>query len=165
MAAVVEYNRGKAVAYADKWALSRNPRYLDFSNLGGDCTNFASQCLYAGSGVMNYTPVYGWYYINSYNRTPSWTGVQFLYNFLTTNTKQGVFAVQSDISSLDLGDIIQLGDANGRFYHSLVVTRIDGYPSLNNIYICTHTIDSKHRPLNSYTYSSIRFLHIKGVYV
>ena len=59
----MEYNRANAVAYAKKWAYGRNPKYYDFSDLGGDCTNFASQCIYAGSGVMNYTPTYGWYYI------------------------------------------------------------------------------------------------------
>ena len=42
-----------------RWALLRNPAYLDFHGLGGDCTTFVSQCLYAGAGVMNRTPVYG----------------------------------------------------------------------------------------------------------
>ena len=45
------YDRQKAVAYARRWALGRNPAYFDFQDLGGDCTNFASQCLYAGAGV------------------------------------------------------------------------------------------------------------------
>ena len=53
------YDRAKAVAYAERWALSRNPRYYDFEDIGGDCTNFASQCIYAGAGVMNWTPVTG----------------------------------------------------------------------------------------------------------
>ena len=51
------YDREAAVEYANKWAYGRNPRFYDFSQLGGDCTNFASQCIYAGSGIMNYTPV------------------------------------------------------------------------------------------------------------
>ena len=42
----MEYNRANAVAYAKKWAYGRNPKYYDFSDLGGDCTNFASQCIY-----------------------------------------------------------------------------------------------------------------------
>ena len=67
------YDRAKAVAYAERWALSRNPRYYDFEDIGGDCTNFASQCIYAGAGVMNWTPVTGWYYIDASRRTPSWT--------------------------------------------------------------------------------------------
>ena len=31
---------------------------------------------------MNFTPVMGWYYRSSYDRTPSWTGVEYLYHFL-----------------------------------------------------------------------------------
>ena len=79
------YDRGKAVAYAKRWAFSRNPDFLDFQGLGGDCSNFVSQCLFAGCGVMNYTPTYGWYYIDSNRRTASWTGVSYLYSFLVSN--------------------------------------------------------------------------------
>lgn len=32
--ALKEYDRAKAVEYADKWAYFRNPKYYDFSNLG-----------------------------------------------------------------------------------------------------------------------------------
>jgi len=38
--ALQAYDRAAAVAYARKWALSRNPRYYDYEDLGGDCTNF-----------------------------------------------------------------------------------------------------------------------------
>lgn len=164
MPSISPYNRKMAVAYADKWALGRNPRYLDFSKIGGDCTNFASQCLYAGSGVMNYTPIYGWYYINPNRRAAAWSGVEYLYNFLTSNNKLGVFAKESGVSDMQLGDIIQLGDITGDFYHSLVVTKIDGPPDIDTIYISTHTMDSHNRPLNTYIYDKIRFLHIEGVY-
>ena len=47
------YNRQRAVEYAKKWALSRNPLFADFTGIGGNCTNFVSQCLYAGCGVLN----------------------------------------------------------------------------------------------------------------
>ena len=86
------YNRTAAVEYARKWALTRNPAFYDFEEIGGDCTNFASQCIYAGSGVMNYTPVMGWYYNSPYDRTPSWSGVEYLYNFLITNKSVGPYA-------------------------------------------------------------------------
>lgn len=158
------YNREKAVGYAEKWALGRNPRFYDFSSLGGDCTNFASQCIYAGSGVMNFTPVYGWYFVSLNNRAPAWTGVKFLYNFLTGNKTKGPFARSAQVSEMMLGDIVQLGDSAGRFYHSLVITKILGYPSEDTIYISTHTFDAKNRRLNSYSYDDIRFLHIEGVY-
>ena len=39
----VSYNREKAVSYAEKWAFSRNPRYMSFDGIGGDCTSFVSQ--------------------------------------------------------------------------------------------------------------------------
>ena len=35
---------------------------VDASAIGGDCTSFASQVLYAGSCRMNFTPVTGWYF-------------------------------------------------------------------------------------------------------
>lgn len=46
------YDRAAAVAYAHRWAFRRNPAYYDYEKIGGDCTNYASQCLYAGSGIM-----------------------------------------------------------------------------------------------------------------
>lgn len=158
------YNRQKAVEYAEKWAFSRNPKFYDFTNLGGDCTNFISQCIYAGSGVMNFTPVYGWYFVSLNNRAPAWTGVKYLYNFLTTNKTKGPFARSVGVQDIMLGDIIQLGDSEGRFYHSLIVTDIIDYSSIDTIYISTHTFDAKNRALNSYLFDDIRFLHIEGVY-
>ena len=77
-----EYNRNEAVEYAEKWAYRRNPRYYNFNELGGDCTSFASQCIYAGSKIMNYKKYIGWYYNNLNNRAPSWSGVEFLHDFL-----------------------------------------------------------------------------------
>lgn len=65
------YNRNSAVEYARKWALGRNPKYANFDGMGGDCTNFASQCLYAGGCKMNNTPTFGWYYYSLNNRAPA----------------------------------------------------------------------------------------------
>ena len=83
--AEVPYNRKAAVAYADYWAYRRNPKYYAFDEIGGDCTNFVSQCVFAGCGVMNDTPDYGWYYYNVNDRAPAWTGVGYFYRFLTEN--------------------------------------------------------------------------------
>ena len=165
MSQIIPYRREDAVAYARKWALGRNPAYYDFDNLGGDCTNFISQCLFSGSNIMNYTPTYGWYYINANRRTPSWTGVRYLYNFLIQNKTKAVFGEETSLASVQLGDIIQLAKQDIGFYHSLIITRIDGeIPTLDNIYICTHTFDSLDRPLNTYLYDTLRCIHILGVY-
>ena len=108
MPELLPYNREAAVAYAHTWAYRRNPAYFDFSGIGGDCTNFASQCIYAGAGVMNFTPLYGWFYRTANDRTPSWTGVQYLYDFLTRNLGAGPFATEVSLSQLEPGDVVQL---------------------------------------------------------
>lgn len=152
-----EYDRAKAVTYAKRWALSRNPAYYDFEDIGGDCTNFASQCLYAGAGVMNYTPVMGWYYRSSRDRTASWSGVEYLYNFLVNNQSVGPYAHTVPQSEAQAGDIVQLG-RGGDFYHSPFITA-----TTPTILVAAHTFDALDRPLASYAYETVRFLHIDGV--
>ena len=160
---IKNYDRQKAVDYAEKWALSKNPRYLSYSGIGGDCTNFISQCIYEGSGIMNYTDLYGWYYKNGNNKSPSWTGVKFLYNFLTSNNGVGPFGSETMVDYAEIGDIIQLGNIDGTFYHSLIVTRIEGKASPNTIAVASHSVDSLNRPLDSYDFAAVRFIHIEGV--
>ncbi len=155
---VVPYNREAAVAYARRWALGRNPAYFDFEKLGGDCTSFASQCLYAGAGVMNYTPVMGWYYRSAADRAPAWSGVEYLHNFLVNNQSVGPFAHQVTENEVQPGDIVQLGKSNGDFYHSPVITDVSP-----TILVAAHTYDALDRPLNTYVYDVARFLHIDGV--
>ena len=84
-----EYNRQATIEYAKKWALKRNPSYYNFDAVGGDCTSFASQCIYQGSKIMNYQKDLGWYYINGNNKSPSWSGVEYLYQFLINNKGTG----------------------------------------------------------------------------
>ena len=60
-AARYSYSVDKAVAYADKWATSRNPKYRNYP--GVDCANFVSQCLRAGGMPVNdkwYPASYAW---------------------------------------------------------------------------------------------------------
>ena len=152
------YNREAAVDYARRWAMGRNPAYFDFQEIGGDCTNFASQCLFAGARVMNYTPVTGWFYRSSGDRTASWTGVEYLYNFLTTNRSVGPYGHQVPRAQAMPGDIVRLGDRDGRFYHSPVITAVTP-----TILVAAHTFDALDRPLDSYLYDVARFIHIGGV--
>ena len=156
---IISYNRAAAVAYAKKWAFSRNPAYYNFDRIGGDCTNFASQCIYAGAGVMNFTPTLGWFYRSINDRTPSWTGVEYLYNFLTGNEGVGPFAEEVPLSRLEIGDIVQLGRETGDFYHSPVVV---GF-SRGQILVAAHTYDAYDRALSSYSFERVRGIHILGV--
>lgn len=156
------YNRQKAVQYANKWALDRNPDYYNFDELGGDCTNFISQCLYAGSGVMNYTPTFGWYYRSLNDRTPSWTGVEFMYNFLTTNRGPGPYGVVAPLIEVRPGDIIQLSFDGEVFSHTLFVLTTGILPFHNNILVASHSQDALNRPLSTYTYQKLRMLKINA---
>ncbi|MBO5525704.1 MAG: amidase domain-containing protein [Clostridia bacterium] len=155
---VLSYDRESAVAYARKWAYARNPKYYNFDRLGGDCTNFASQCIFAGAPQMNGTPVFGWYYCSLNDRTPAWTGVQYLYQFLVGNEGIGPFGEEVDLNKLKVGDVVQFGRMTNDFYHSPVVV---GFRR-GEILVATHSNDAYNRPLSSYTFEKIRGIHILG---
>ena len=161
------YNRDKAVAYAHRWAFGRNPAYYDYENLGGDCTNFASQCIYAGSGVMNFTPTFGWYYHSGNQKAPAWTGVPYLYNFLIrknlSKTAPGPFGKVCALQDLLPGDLVQLSFGGETFHHSPVVVSVRTPVSAENILLAAHTYDADNRPLSSYVFEKARFIHISGV--
>ena len=123
----IPYDRRAAVAYAHQWAYGRNPDFYDYEEIGGDCTNFASQCLYAGTGVMNFDPVYGW-------------------------------------SELEPGDFVQFRFNKDVFGHTPVVVEIGRPATLQNTLIAAHSYDADWRPLSTYYFQEIRFLHIQGAY-
>lgn len=164
--AILEYNRAAAVEYARKWAFFRNPKYYNFDGLGGDCTNFASQCLFAGAPVMNVTPVFGWFYYSLQNRAPAWTGVEFFYRFLIDNAKgvgigggRGPFAEEIPLSQVREGDFVQFGTMTGDFYHTPIVVGFSrGVPL-----VAAHSNNAFNRPITTYAYAQIRCLRILGV--
>lgn len=160
------YNRLAAVQYAHKWAYGRNPAFYDYEQIGGDCTNFASQCVYAGSGIMNFEKDFGWYYIDPNNKAPAWTGVEYFSRFMTReDASVGPVAVDATISQLEPGDVVQLSFDGEKWNHSPVVVRLLRQPALwpADVLIAAHSYDSDNRPLSTYDYQSIRFLHFTGV--
>jgi hypothetical protein len=166
-AKVKRYNRQAALDYAAEWVFKRNPKFADFENMGGDCSNFISQCLLAGGGLMTTNAKYSWYYNSMNSRSPSWSGVPFLENFLITNKGRGPFGAIVPLSDVMLGDIVQLKFAgHSDFSHSLLVTRLGnpvGENDIHSIFITCHSIDSQDRPLDSYSYLTTRAVHIEGV--
>lgn len=152
------YNRNKVYEYAQKWAYSRNPQYYNFNPVGGDCTNFASQCIYAGCGKMNYNRINGWYYINGNNKSPSWTGVEFLYNFLITNNGVGPKGRKSEINNLEVGDIIQLSFNGLTYSHTLVVVKPGR--TIEDTLIAAHTFDAFGKRVSEYSFDLYRCVHI-----
>lgn len=157
---IKRYDRQEAVDYARAWALKVNPRFYNFTEIGGDCTNFISQCLLAGGGKMNYNYLKGWYYNSAYDRSPSWTSVGGLMNFLLRN-KESVGPIGRIVSlgQIELGDIIQLRQNPSHFNHSVIVTKILG----GNIFVCAHTNDAQDKALKEYNYFELMPIHIEGI--
>ena len=161
-----EYNRARAVEYARRWALSRNPLFTNFAGRGGDCTNFVSQCILAGSCQMNFTPDFGWYYIDQNNRAPAWSSVEYFYDFITgapafasRNGNVGPFGIVTDALGVLEGDVVQLADETGDFYHTLLIT---GFAEGNTL-VSAHTNDALNKPLSEYNFAALRYIHIEGV--
>ncbi|MBC5732569.1 amidase domain-containing protein [Lawsonibacter sp. NSJ-51] len=165
MTRVIPYNRQAAVAYAHKWAYSRNPAFYDYEEIGGDCTNFASQCLYAGTGVMNFTPVFGWYYIDANNKAPAWTGVEYFYRFLTRQEQSpGPFGSSTTLEQMEPGDFVQFRFQKEVFSHTPIIVEIGQPATLENTLVAAHSYDADWRPLSTYFFEEIRFLHVLGAY-
>jgi hypothetical protein len=166
----VSYNRQLAVAYADTYWDRSNPKFLTFEV---DCTNYASQCLFAGGAPMHYTGkrASGWWYRGRVGGQEQWSyswSVANSLQLMLTASHSGLQAdeVQSPEQLLP-GDVIAYDwDGAGRFEHTTVVTRIDpaGMPLVN-----AHTVSSRHRywayhDSPAWTEKTrYRFLHIADV--
>lgn len=162
---ILPYRRELAVEYAHRWAYGRNPAYYNYDAIGGDCTNFASQCLYAGAGVMNGTPTFGWYYWNANEKAPAWTGVPYFFNFITRGAvNPGPFGREVPIEEIQPGDFAQLSFDGVTFGHTPIIVATGKDPSIHNTLVAAHSNDADYFPLSSYPFHTIRFLHIEGVY-
>ncbi|TDF97252.1 amidase domain-containing protein [Paenibacillus piri] len=166
----VGYDRVKAVEYAEAWWDSANPAYIEFEV---DCSNYVSQCLFAGGAPMNYTGKRnsGWWYKGKYNGQELWSYSWAVAHSLQTHMMNSRFGLQAEAveqaDQLELGDVIGYDwDGSGRFGHSTVVTAKDanGMPLVN-----AHTISSQHRYWSykdSHAWTErtqYRFLHIHDV--
>ncbi len=170
------YNRDAAIEYAKSWVGQRNYTgdYLAYDDYGGNCQNFASQCLFAGGLAMDYkgTSTCHWkFYSQTLNenskpsgRSYSWTGVEPFYDYCYYNTGVGIIAeVEWGTAHTQKGDVIQVG-AMARWRHSLFVTDVEydenGYAT--EIIVASNTADRINYPLSAYIYTAPRLIHIVG---
>ena len=108
---------------------------------------------------MNYKPTFGWYFISLEDRSPSWGGVEFFYNFITENADIGPFGRVVTKDELEIGDVIQLGREGEGYYHTLLVVGFDGEDPL----VAAQTDNAYARPLSTYDYDYDRFIKILGI--
>lgn len=136
-----QYDRLKAVQYAERWWNDFNPAYKKFEV---DCTNYISQCLHTGGAPMRGYPnrSNGWWMQNN-NWSFSWTVANAMRWYLPAS-KLGLRAREvSSAEQLKLGDVICYDfQGDGRFDHTTIVTGHDanGMPLVN-----AHTYNSRMR--------------------
>ena len=94
--------------------------------------------------------------------------MEYLYDFLTgdpafvmENGGIGPYGREVPRRLVRIGDVVQLADEAGDYYHSLLVTAV--LP--DELLLSAHTNDALNRPLSSYEYADARFIHISGVRV
>jgi hypothetical protein len=141
------YRREASVAYAERWWNEPNPAYGNFEV---NCTNYVSQCLFAGGAPMNYTGrrQSGWWF-KGYSGgvelwSYSWAVANGLKAYLSNPRAFGLRAeaVESP-DQLKLGDVICYDwEGNGRVGHNTIVTAFtpEGMPLVN-----ANTVSSRHR--------------------
>lgn len=163
----IPYYRERAAQYADQWWNGSNPEFLSFEV---DCTNYISQCLFAGGAPINYTGrrESGWWYKGMINNREAWSFSWAVANSLESHLRLSETGLRAELvggpGQLKLGDVITYDwDGDGRYQHSVIVTAFDagGMPLVN-----AHTTSSRHRYWDyrdSYAWSprtQYRFFHI-----
>ena len=169
-----EYDREKALEYAAEWFDKRNSEYLEYDLYGGNCQNFASQCIYAGGMDMDIKGsfVCQWkFYGKDLNlsqtaagRSYSWIGVDEFYTYAVNNKSTGLITQTNiDLKYAQKGDVIQVGAYN-KWHHSLLVTDVlfDADGQLAEVVLCSNTADRWNYPLSAYIYTYPRLIHIDG---
>lgn len=167
------YSRRNAVDYALTYALHPNPEYRYFlvaGNLGGDCSNFISQCLYAGGAPMDFGSQRPWWYKKSprgnMNDTwsISWAVAHSLYWCLKVRNELKLPGLKGeevpDDSLMQLGDVIQFEDFNGMVYHSGIVTSFAVEGGRKVPLISHHTYNAINVPYTEHSAKKIHFMKI-----
>ncbi len=166
-----KYRREDAVAYADRWWDSENPEFTAFAV---NCTNYISQCLFAGGAPIHYTGnrATGWWYKGYVSGKEWWSFSWAVSNGLEQMLRTNSWGLRAEVvdraEQLMLGDVIVYDwEGNGNYEHSTIVTAYDagGMPLVN-----ANTVSSRHRYWDykdSYAWQEntrYQFLHIPDVF-
>lgn len=166
-----EYDRDAALEYAASYINKRNPQWWDYSDVGGNCQNFASQCLYAGGIPMDTVGhVWKWYSERvsngggRYGRSSSWTSVDFFVEYVKLNSGAGLVAqVSDDYMSGIPGDLVIIG-TEGDWRHTIIVSDIvtddEGNPVDYLVY--SNTCELENYPVSLYGYPEAILVEIIG---
>lgn len=166
------FDRQDAIDYMETYWDDYNDDYADFTNYGGDCTNFASQVMRAGGVTFTSrttNPTYNhWYYYGpnwGYDRTATWTGAtEFRQHFGDINgtgkkraKSMTTYTVSDALDNFDdiwlacyEGDIISHGHNLSSSFHSQIVYEYTIGVTPKDLKVAQHTDDYLDRSLRQY---------------
>ncbi len=167
------YDRESALAYSYLYINKRNlDSFADYSDVGGNCQNYVSQCLYAGGIPMDTVgnDVWKWYDLilsntgSSYGRSSSWTGVDEFVTYAENNTGFGLVAeVGAPYFTGEPGDVLQVG-TEGDWRHAVLITDVvvDEDGSVIDYLINSNTSNLENYPASLYGYPEAILTKIIG---
>ena len=149
--------------YAIKWCYFRNSQYYSY---GQDCTNFVSQCLFAGGIPMTFNVNYDVWHSMRYKNGKSWSDYSwkvsaswrlcndnFKYFKKSKYAKQVITiydnkeSVKFASNKLQIGDPIYFDDNNdGIPNHAAIITKIKN----KKIYYTAHSTSNMNKDLEKY---------------
>lgn len=172
-ASSISINRTRAASYASSYWSNYNSAFEDCTSKGGDCQNFASQCIWYGfggttSGIASHAfPMLTNWYGSKSGSSSSWIScTNFRGTALkTSGSSTGVYGIvwemprktsagdayENYFSTLEVGDIIQFEWNDTGNKHAVVVTKVTGTAgsrTADNIYVSGHTTDEYNRLLS-----------------
>ena len=145
------YHRQTAANYAMRWALSRNPKFPNYSFAapnpggGGDCTNFISQCLLAGGWPMVEGGFGQWnwaWWANSEDSSRCWSSARWFGDYIYDYGKAKICAR----SDLDLGDLVTIYNGD-HVMHVMIITAMRSGVDGDELLYCGHSTDRLNYPL------------------
>lgn len=168
MRASAAYSGSAAANYAKRYALNYNSATYPFYSAiaGGDCTNFVSQCLFAGGipkvGSKTIEGVYSsttqWYCICTYDPgyqsgngreyalSTSWIRATDFNTYMTSIARAKTIKTNTTslYNSCAVGDVVQLLSSAGSPYHTVIISE---KTSAGASY-CGHTNDTDGSPIS-----------------
>lgn len=161
------YSPSKAAEYALEYSSSskaiRNEAFVDYTEYGGDCISFASQCVYAGLGgpwdtpdtsYMDTSSTYKWYY----NDWSSWCSCGDFITYIESsdaklNTDTLILDEGEDIpfwSTFDAYGCIGLVSNNkGQEYSHAIFIVDTASPDRKDWYYCAHTDEARNEKVSA----------------
>ncbi len=177
------YNRLGAVTYAHQWAKAPrpyNPVYPDYTDAGGDCTNFVSQAIHDGGNAQmvfggthgtNGDGQLGWYLYSALDHASAWNYVTPLMEFITQYWvwPAGPEGCEVSVTGLQVGDLIQYdwqGTGTLWDHSAIVVNFVNEGSGVMMPYIASHTPDLDNYPYSIFYQSPdriYRYIHIERI--